>query len=136
MFLTTPAANLVQIHRSQGNSGTVVGETFVAYDPNPELAGLTAADRTARWAVLGVTPASEIPRASNCEAVTKPVSPSDLAGTFPAGPDPAVYLAQAKVYAEAGVDWLSIVDCTPEIDAFLSFAAEHLVAQIHGLTPS
>jgi hypothetical protein len=43
---------------------------------------------------------------------------------------------KTRTYADAGVDGLSIVNRTPNMDAFLAFAAEHLVEQVHDMATS
>jgi G6PDH family F420-dependent oxidoreductase len=133
MFTTAPDAALVKIYREQGGSGTIFGEMFVSYDSNSKDAGLTAAARAARWAALGVVTDSEIPRASAFEAATKFVQPHDLESIIVAGPDPADYLTQAQKYAETGVDGISFINCSSEMDEFFGFAAEHLIPAIHSL---
>jgi G6PDH family F420-dependent oxidoreductase len=133
MFTTTPDAALVKVHRQHGGSGTIFGEMFVSYDPNSKEAGLKAAARSARWGALGVVADSEIPRASVFESATQFIQPGELESLIVAGPDPADYLAQAKKYATAGIDGISFINGSPEMDKFFGFAAEHLIPAIHSL---
>lgn len=133
MFTTTPDAGLVKVQRQHGGSGTILGEMFVSYDPNSKEAGLRAAARSARWAALGVVADAEIPRASVFESATQFIQPSDMESIAVAGPDPADYLAQAKKYAAAGIDGISLLNGSPEMDEFFGFAAEHLIPAIHAL---
>jgi G6PDH family F420-dependent oxidoreductase len=135
MFLTAPDAELVRTHRSAGGAGTILAEMFVSYDRSRE-AGLEAAASVARWAQLGVATDAEIPRASVFESASQFVTSAVLAPIVAAGPDPADYLAHAQRYAEAGVDGLSLINGGPDMDQFFGFATQHLVPQIHALTPS
>jgi G6PDH family F420-dependent oxidoreductase len=136
MFTTAPDAGLVKVHRAQSGSGTIFGEMFVSYDPNSTRSGLVAAARSARWAALGVAADSEIPRASVFESATQFIQPSDLESIIVAGPDPADYLRQAKLYAEAGMDGISFINGSAKMDEFFGFAAEHLIPAIHSFTAS
>jgi G6PDH family F420-dependent oxidoreductase len=133
MFTTAPDAALTKAHRQHGGSGTIFGEMFVSYDPNSKEAGLKAAARSARWSALGVVADSEIPRASVFESTTQFIQPGDLESIIVAGPDPADYLAQANEYAAAGIDGISFINGSPEMDKFFGFAAEHLIPALHSL---
>ncbi|MFG1932893.1 TIGR03557 family F420-dependent LLM class oxidoreductase [Mycobacterium sp. NPDC048908] len=130
---TTPDPALVKVHREQGGSGTIFGEMFIAYDPDSKEAGLRAGARSARWAALGVQALPEIPRASAFESATQFIQTSDLANAVVAGPEAADYVAQAEKFAAAGIDGLAFVNCSPDIDKFIDFAAEHLIETIHGM---
>jgi hypothetical protein len=75
-----------------------------------------------------------IPRASVFESVTQYLHPSDLESMVVAGPDPTDYLRQAQMYAQAGMDGISLVNGSAKMEEFFGFAAEHLIPAIHSLT--
>jgi G6PDH family F420-dependent oxidoreductase len=133
MFMTSPDADVVKVHRAQGGSGAIFGETLVSYDPNSKDAGRQAALRSVRWAGLGTVALSEIPRASVFESATQSIQPSDLDSILVAGPDPTDYLRNAETYASAGIDGIVFINGSAQVDKFLEFAAEHLIPAIHSL---
>jgi G6PDH family F420-dependent oxidoreductase len=134
MFTTgnSDFGEVVRTYRLSGGSGTVLGEMYVAHDPRSKRAGLTAATRSFRWAALG-TAAAEIPRPGLFETATQLIGPDALNSVVIAGPDPADYLAQAKRMASDGMDGISFITTSPDIDRFIDFAAEHLIEPIREL---
>jgi G6PDH family F420-dependent oxidoreductase len=120
-------------YRRRGGTGRILGEAFVGYHPSSREAGMKAAMRAARWVVLGVQADSEIPRASVFESASKVVQTTDLEQAVVAGPDAGEYLALAEKYARAGVDGITFVNVSPDVDGFFEFAADQLIPAIRAL---
>jgi G6PDH family F420-dependent oxidoreductase len=126
LFATEPRADLVETFTAAGGSGPKYAEIAVAWAPKEEDA-IKAAHETTRWSVTGWKVMSELPNPVNFEAASATVRPEDIKENFVVGPDPQPYLEAIRKHREAGFDHLALMNCGPDMDGFLDFAAKELL---------
>ncbi|MEU4240170.1 TIGR03557 family F420-dependent LLM class oxidoreductase [Actinoplanes sp. NPDC026619] len=126
LFATEPRADLVDAFAAAGGTGPKYAEIPVAWAPTVDEA-VQAAHKTTRWAVTGWKVMSELPNPANFEAASATVRPDDIKDKFAVGPDPQPYLAAIREYEAAGYDHIALMNCGPDMDGFLDFAAKELM---------
>jgi G6PDH family F420-dependent oxidoreductase len=126
LFATEPRADLVEAFTAAGGSGPKYVEIPVAWAPSEDEA-VKAAHETTRWAVTGWKVMSELPNPVNFEAASATVRPDDIREKFVVGPDPQRYVEAIREHQEAGFDHIVLMNCGPDMDGFLDFAAKELL---------
>lgn len=74
-----------------------------------------------RFGALGWPVMSELPDPRNFDAATASVTPEAMAEDLPAGPDPEVYVAAIRAFADAGYGHLAILPVGDDVPALLDF---------------
>jgi G6PDH family F420-dependent oxidoreductase len=132
---TKPDADGVSAFRDQGGNG-------------PKLAGMKgcwAADEQAArtlahelWPTAGVPGelSQELPTPAHFEQVASLVEESDVADTFPCGPDPDRWLKAMKEYVDAGFDTVYVQQIGPDQEGFFRFWEAELVPRLGELDSS
>ena len=132
LFATEPKSSIVGHYRDAGGTGPRYAEVPLAWATDEEQA-VRAAKETSRWAVTGWKVMSELPNPANFDAATAWVEDHHIRQQFSVGPDPAVHLAKARAYVEAGYDHIVLQNAGPDPDGFLDFFAAELAAPLRAM---
>lgn len=135
LFVTEPRTDLVRAYAEAGGTGARYAEVPLAWAPTVDEA-LESAHERFRFGPTGWKVQSELPNVRNFEAATAFVRPSDLAGSFGAGPDVERHLAVAQGFADAGYDRLALINAGPDVEGFFRFFESELAGRVRELRPA
>ncbi|WP_040509528.1 TIGR03557 family F420-dependent LLM class oxidoreductase [Gordonia soli] len=133
LFATEPDADLVTAFRAAGGGdGPHYAEVPLSYSPDVDAA-VRSAHAKFRFGITGWKVQAELPNPINFEAATATVRESDVADAMPCGSDRDAILENARGFADAGFDNLTLLNAGPDPDEFLDVAADGLVDAVRGL---
>jgi coenzyme F420-dependent glucose-6-phosphate dehydrogenase len=125
LISTAPDAELVQGYRDAGGDGPVYAQVTCCWAASEEEGVRTVHEV---WPNAGIEGdlSQELALPLHFEQASQLVTPEDLAGTLPCGPDPGPYVEQAREYAEAGFDHLYFHQIGRDQEGFFRFFREEL----------
>ncbi|WP_250443104.1 TIGR03557 family F420-dependent LLM class oxidoreductase [Actinotalea sp. C106] len=138
---TEPEASMIErwdAVRSEAGLGASrkIAQMPISWDPDRDAAVARAHDQF-RWFGLGWKVNADLPTTEAFESAAQFVTPEDVAGSIPCGPDLDAVAEAAQAYLDAGYTDLAIVQIGDEKQQqFLDEAAEPLLAKLRALTPS
>ncbi len=118
--ITEPDDAVVSAYRKAGGEGPVWGQVVLSW-AETEGEGLATAHEKFRFAHGGWKVQAELPNPVNFDAATKAVTPGDLAGVIPAGPDSGVHLEGIKGFTDAGVSQMAVAYPGEDWCGFMEF---------------
>ena len=128
MIAVEPQPELVRAFDSA--AGTVlpkIGQQPICWDPERDAAVARAHDQF-RWFAGGWKVNAELPGTAAFAAATQFVTPDDVAGAIPCGPDVAAHVEAVRPFVDAGFSHVALVQVGGESQPeFLSFAASELL---------
>jgi G6PDH family F420-dependent oxidoreductase len=122
---TSPDADLVQLYRDAGGSGTVQGSIKVCWADSTDD-GLDTLHRL--WPNTGLPGelAQVLPTPEHFMQASKLV-PREGVAKSPHGPDPQPYVESIRTYAEAGFDEIYLQQVGPDQEGFFTFYERELL---------
>ena len=118
--ITEPDDAVIAAYRSAGGDGPVWGQVVLSW-AGSEQDGLAKAHEQFRFAHGGWKVQAELPNPVNFDAATQAVTPDDLAGAIPAGPDPQAHLEGIQGFTGAGVTELAVAYPGEDWRGFMEF---------------
>jgi coenzyme F420-dependent glucose-6-phosphate dehydrogenase len=113
-------------HDAGGEGKPTYAEITVAFDRTPEAGLERAASRWPLPAIPGEL-SQELPLPRHFEQAAERVTPADLEGLVPAGPDPEPYLEVIGRYSKAGFEHIALHQVGEDQAGFIRFARSHLL---------
>jgi G6PDH family F420-dependent oxidoreductase len=111
-------------------AGTVlpkIGQQPICWDPERDAAVARAHDQF-RWFAGGWKVNAELPGTAAFAAATQFVTPDDVAGVIPCGPDVAAHVEAVRPFVEAGFTHVALVQVGGETQpGYLAFAERELL---------
>lgn len=111
-----------------------IGQMPISWDPDPDVAA-TRAHGQFRWFGFGWKVNADLPTTEAFDAASQFVTPEDVAGAIPCGPDLDAIVEAASAYVEAGFTDLAIVQIGDEKQQqFLDEVAGPLAERLRALS--
>ncbi|TQM37586.1 TIGR03557 family F420-dependent LLM class oxidoreductase [Pseudonocardia cypriaca] len=128
MIAVEPQPELVRAFDSA--AGTVlpkIGQQPMCWDPERDAAVARAHDQF-RWFAGGWKVNAELPGTAAFAAATQFVTPDDVAGAIPCGPDVAAHVEAVRPFVDAGFTHVALVQVGGETQpGYLAFAERELL---------
>jgi len=127
-----PNAELVETFHKAGGDGPLFAQITCCWAADEESARQTAYEI---WPNSGLTGqlAQELALPSYFEAAAEPLTPEQVTGSMPLGPDVDAYVESFQEYAGAGFDHLYFHQVGPDQAGFLSFFERELLPRLRSL---
>lgn len=122
-----PDGDLVERFRKGGAAGRPVQGGMKVCWAESEEAGRHTAHRLWANELLPGQLAQTLPRPRDFEDAATLVTPEQVGGQIPCGPDPDEHLAAARRYLDAGFDEIYVQQIGPDQERFFSFWTEHVL---------
>jgi G6PDH family F420-dependent oxidoreductase len=134
MIATEPERELGEMFEAAGGAGKPrIGQIALAYDADREAA-VKRAHEQFRWFGLGWKVNADLPGPAAFASATEFVTPEQVAGQLPCGPDVDEHVAKIKPFVDAGFDEIALVQIgAGEQDAFMSWAQRELLPALRSL---
>jgi len=129
LWAVAPDEELVGVYREAGGSGPRYGQLKMCWAAEEEEARKTAFE----WwpnAGVGGELAQELPLPRHFQQAAALVSPDDIAGKVPLGPDPERYVEQIRAFADAGFDHVYLHQIGPDQAGFFDFWTRELLPRL------
>ena len=125
-LVTTEAdKELVEAFRAAGGKGPLYAEVGMCCGKREDQARMTA-HRYFRWSVTGWPVQAELPDTKGFEAVSRHVTPENVAEQITCGPSIERHLEAVMKYIDAGFDHIVLTQIGPEQDYFLEVFEKEL----------
>ena len=128
MVAVEPRADLVQgFDAAAGSSLPKIGQLPISWDPDRDVA-IDRAHAQFRWFAGGWKVNAELPGTAAFAAATRFVTPDDVVGAFPCGPDVATHVEAVRPFVDAGFTHVALVQVGGDTQqAYLAFAERELL---------
>jgi G6PDH family F420-dependent oxidoreductase len=134
MIAVEPKAELGELFDAAGGAGKPrVGQVPICFDPDRDAA-IARAHEQFRWFGGGWKVNSELPGTAGFAAASQFVTPDDVAGSIPCGPDVEAHVAAVREFVDAGFSHVALVQIGGlHQDGFLRWAESDLLPALRGL---
>jgi G6PDH family F420-dependent oxidoreductase len=128
----SPDAELVETFHKAGGDGPMFAQITCCWADSVDDARQTAYEV---WPNSGLTGqlAQELALPSYFEAAAEPLTPEQVTGKMPLGPDVEAYVESFQAYLDAGFDHLYFHQVGPDQAGFLSFFERELLPRLRSL---
>ncbi|MDQ6726518.1 MAG: TIGR03557 family F420-dependent LLM class oxidoreductase [Actinomycetota bacterium] len=129
LWSVRPKPDLLATYREAGGKGEIYGQVKMCWAPDEEQAMKTVLEY---WpnAGIGGELSQELPLPRHFEQAAAMVTPDDIAGKVPMGPDPERYVEQVKAFVDAGFDNIYLHQIGPDQDGFFDFCKRELLPRL------
>jgi G6PDH family F420-dependent oxidoreductase len=118
-----------------GGSARAIGQIPICWDPDEDTAKKRAHDQF-RWFGGGWAVNADLPTPAGFAGATQFVTPDDVAGSIPCGPDLDAVVEAVSAYWKAGFTDIALVQIGDESqDRFLAEAAGPLLEKLRSVAP-
>jgi G6PDH family F420-dependent oxidoreductase len=120
LISTSPDAELLTTFDDAGGKGPTFGQLTVCWADDRDVAVKTLHEL---WPNAGITGelSQELPSPHHFEQAAQLVTPEDLAGSLPVGPDPGKYREMLGQYRDAGFTHIYVHQVGPDQEGFFRF---------------
>jgi G6PDH family F420-dependent oxidoreductase len=134
MIATEPRGELGEMFDAAGGAGKPrIGQIAVSYDADRDAA-VKRAHEQFRWFGLGWKVNADLTGPPAFESATEFVTPEQVAGQLPCGPDVEEFVAKIEPYVEAGFDEVALVQIGGDAqDDFIGWAERELLPALRSL---
>ena len=124
-----------QIGDGDGNGARAIGQIPICWDPDEDTAKKRAHDQF-RWFAGGWAVNADLPTPAGFAGATQFVTPDDVAGSIPCGPDLDAVVEAVAAYWKAGFTDIALVQIGDESqEQFLADAAGPLLEKLRSSAP-
>ena len=125
LVTTSPDAEVVTAYTEAGGDGPRYGQITVCWAEDEQQAVETVHRIWPNAAIKGDL-SQELALPRHFEQAAQMVSPEDLQGSMPLGPEPEVYLEHVRRYEQAGIDHIYFHQIGPDQAGFFRFWQDEL----------
>jgi G6PDH family F420-dependent oxidoreductase len=127
MIATDPSADLVRMYDSAGGGERRYGQVAVCWGEDEEECARVAHDQF-RWFGLGWPVNAELPAPESFASATATLTPEQVAGSIPCGPDADKHVEAVGSFIDAGFTDVAIVQIGADTQGrFIDFAQRELL---------
>jgi G6PDH family F420-dependent oxidoreductase len=123
---TKPEREHLQLYRSEGGEGPLIGGAKCCYGPDRDECVRTAHRLWANSGLPGEL-AQILPTPAHFEQASQLVTEEMTAQSLPCGPDPEVHVAALQEYVDAGYDEVHVAHIGPGMEAMIDFYAREVL---------